>query len=228
MANHKVDLPPGQKASELFPRFGLPQYANRFPTEIDKIVISIGGDLEEFEVSKELLALTRTDQTSDFHCVTTWSKLGLSWSGYRFSDFYNTLILPKLTRDITHVVLKSQDGFKTSLPLKDLMQPNVLLADQLDRQPLTIEHGAPIRIVAPNHYGYKNPKHINRLEFFSHSQEIKKGYMRFIDHPRARVAYEERARKGPGWLFRWLYKLGIKGTIRDFEKAAAEYRAGNM
>jgi len=223
MAKNKATLPPGQKASELFPRFGLPQYANRFPTELDKVVISIGGDLEEFEIDDELATLPRTDQVSDFHCVTTWSKLGLCWSGYRFTDFYEKLVQPKISEEITFVVLKSQDGFKTSLPLSDLLQPNVLLADRLDQRPLSIEHGAPIRIVAPDHYGYKNPKYINRIEFYSDSQEIKKGYMRFIDHPRARVAQEERARKGPGWLYRYLYKLGIKGTIRDFEKAAAEH-----
>jgi len=51
--------------------------------------------------------------------------LNLNWSGYRFSDFYNTLILPNVSSEITFVVLKAQDGYKTSLPLKDLMQENV-------------------------------------------------------------------------------------------------------
>ena len=44
-----------------------------------------------------------------------------------------------------------------------------------------------------------------------------------MDHPRARVAFEERAAKGPSTIFRLLYKLGIKSTIRDFEKATAAY-----
>lgn len=219
------NLPPGQVASDIFPRFGLPQYANRFPYEVDKIEFSIGGDLEEFEVSKELLLLPRTNQVTDFHCVTTWSKLGLNWSGYKFNDFYTALILPKVSKEITFVVLKGQDGYKTSLPLIDLMQENVLLADQLDNQPLTLEHGAPIRIVAPDHYGYKNLKHIKRIEFYFEKKIVKQGYLSFMDHPRARVANEERASKGPGFIFRWLYKFGIRGTIKDFEKATAEYRA---
>jgi len=218
-------LPPGQKESDIFPRFGLPQYANRFPTEIDKIKFTIGGDLEEFELSEELNSLQRTDQISDFHCVTTWSKLNLNWSGYRFEDFYKSLILPKVSGKISFVVLKAQDGYKTSMLLDDLMQNNVLLADQLDHQPLTIEHGAPIRIVAPDHYGYKNLKHIKRLEFYVEKQKVKQGYLSFMDHPRARVAHEERASTGPKKLFRWLYKFGIKGTIRDFEKATKKYKA---
>ena len=219
------NLPPGQKASELFPRFGLPQYANRFPNEVDKIRFTIGGDLEAFEIGEQLNSLPRRDQVSDFHCVTTWSKLNLNWSGYRFKEFYNALILPKVYSEISFVVLKAQDGYKTSLPLIDLMQPNVLLADQLDNQPLTLEHGAPIRIVAPDHYGYKNLKHIKRIEFYTEKQMVKQGYLSFMDHPRARVAQEERASRGPGIFFRWLYKLSIKGTIRDFEKATAAYRA---
>lgn len=218
-------LPPGQKESDIFPRFGLPQYANRFPKEVDNIRFSIGGDLNEFELSEELNSLPRKSQVSDFHCVTTWSKLNLNWSGYRFKDFYNSLILPKVSKEITFVVLKAQDGYKTSLPLSDLMQQNVLLADRLDDQALTIEHGAPIRIVAPDHYGYKNLKHIKSIEFYTENKILKQGLLSFMDHPRARVAYEERAKKGPGFFFRWLYKFGIKGTIKEFEKAIADHRA---
>ena len=218
-------LPPGQQESSIFPRFGLPQYADRFPTEVDKVRITVGGDLDEFVLSDELSQLPRVDQISDFHCVTTWSKLNLKWSGYRFSDVYRTLVQPKVSGDITYVVLKAQDGYKTSLPLEDMLQPTVILADQLSDAPLTLEHGAPIRLVAPDHYGYKNLKHIKSIEFYISKQKVKQGYLSFMDHPRARVAYEERVSKGPNIIFRYLYRLGIKSTIRDFEKATAAYRA---
>jgi len=217
-------LPPGQKELEIFPRFGLPQYANRFPKEVDKIHFLIGGEVDEFSISEELSSLPRVQQVSDFHCVTTWSKLNLNWSGYRFNDFYEALIAPKVSHEINFVVLKAQDGYKTSLPLVDLLQQNVLLADQLSNQPLTLEHGAPIRIVAPDHYGYKNVKHINRIEFYTKTQTLKHGFMKFMDHPRARVAREERARSRPGVFFRWLYKFGIKGTIKQFEAATIAYK----
>lgn len=218
-------LPPGQRESELFPRFGLPQYANRFPEDIHKVGFSIGGDVDDIELTDELSTLPRKSQVSDFHCVTTWSKLNLNWSGYSFRDFYNTLIRPKTSRDITFVVLKAQDGYKTSLPLVDLMNNNVLLADQLYNLPLTIDHGAPMRIVAPDHYGYKNLKHIKRIEFYTEKKKVKQGLLSFMDHPRARVSFEERASIGLGFLFRWLYKFGIKGTIKDFEKATKAYKA---
>ncbi len=216
-------LPPGQKESETFPRFGLPQYANRFPKEIEKVTFSIGGDLDEFEIGKELSSLPRIHQISDFHCVTTWSKLHLNWSGYLFKDFFETFIAPKVSKEINFVVLKAQDGYKTSLPLSDLMNSNVLLADTLNNKPLGILHGAPIRIVAPDHYGYKNIKHVKRIEFYAKQKNIKQGVLSFMDHPRARVAFEERVAKGPNILFRFLYRLRIKRTIRDFEKAMYDY-----
>ena len=218
------NLPPGQKETDLFPRFGLPPYANRFPKNIDEIRFSVGGDLEDFEIGEEIHSLPRINQTSDFHCVTTWSKLNLNWSGYLFKDFFTTLILPKTEPEINFVVLKAQDGYKTSLPLSDLMNSNVILADKLNNKSLNIEHGAPIRIVAPDHYGYKNIKHIKRLEFYTERKNIKQGILAFMDHPRARVANEERAKFRPNILFRYLYKIGINGTIRDFEKAMSEYR----
>ncbi|MEM8528055.1 MAG: molybdopterin-dependent oxidoreductase [Bacteroidota bacterium] len=223
--NNQQILPPGQQASANFPRFGLPQYANRFPKEIERIKFSIGGDVEEFEISEELHTLPRVDQTSDFHCVTTWSKLDLKWSGYRFSDFYTTFILPRVRRDLTFVVLKAQDGYKTSLPLADLLQPNVLLADRLNGKSLTLEHGAPIRIVAPDHYGYKNLKHIKRIEFYAQKQVAKQGILSFMDHPRARVVHEERATIGSGKIYRWLYRFRVKSTIKQFENATAAYKA---
>ena len=120
-------LPPGQKETDLFPRFGLPPYANRFPKNIDEIRFSVGGDLEDFEIGEEIHSLPRINQTSDFHCVTTWSKLNLNWSGYSFKDFFTKFILPKAKTEINFVVLKAQDGYKTSLPLSDLMNSNVIL-----------------------------------------------------------------------------------------------------
>lgn len=222
--NNKKQLPPGQTESKTFPRFGLPQYAKRFPSETETIKFSIGGDIDAFELSNELFELPRVNQISDFHCVTTWSALNLNWSGYLFKDFYNRFVLPKVTDEIKLVVIKGQDGYKTSLPLLDLLRPNVLLADRLNNKALTLEHGVPIRIIAPDHYGYKNVKHIKRIEFYSEKKKVKHGILGFMDHPRARVDYEERAVKGPGIIFRYLYKFGIKSTIRDFQKATTEYR----
>lgn len=220
-------LPPGQKSSDIFPRFGLSQYADRFPHTTDKIIIQIGGDVEEFEIEEEFASLPRTTQTSDFHCVTTWTKQNLQWEGVKFKDFYKTIVLPRTTNSdqIKFVVFKAQDGYKTGLLLEDLLADDVLLADTLSDKPLCISHGAPLRLVAPAHYGYKNLKHIYRLEFYTESKKVKQGLLSFMDHPRARVAKEERAVGGLGWFFRYLYRPLIKSTVKQFEKALQNHQS---
>lgn len=217
-------LPPGQYESDIFPRFGLPAYTNRFPSETEKIVLTISGDLESFELEEPLSELARVSQVSDFHCVTTWSKLQLNWSGVRFSEFYEHFVEPRIKVKPAYVVLKAQDGYKTSMILEDLLRSDVLIADRLDGETLPVEHGAPVRIIAPAHYGYKNVKHLNGLEFHVEKPDIKKGIYKIIDHQRARVAEEERAVSWPGKLLRYLYKIGINSTIKDYEKATAAYK----
>lgn len=220
-------LPPGQISRETFPRFGLSQYANRFPTSTDTIDIQVGGDLEEHVIKEAFHSLPRVKQTSDFHCVTTWSVQDLKWEGVRFSDFYESIIQKQNLKPNAHsfVIFKAQDGYKTGLMLEDLLQENVLLADTLNGQPVSIAHGAPLRLVVPSHYGYKNLKHIYRIEFHQKTQKVKQGILSFMDHPRARVAHEERAKGGPGWFFRYLYRPLIKSTVKEFEKALAEYES---
>lgn len=221
----EMPLPLGQIAADDFPRFGLSQYANRFPHTTDKINIQIGGELEETEIEAEFKSLRRTRQHSDFHCVTTWTKQNLEWEGVRFKDFYDAIILPRVSQSesFKFVIFKAQDGYKTGLLLEDLLENDVLLADTLSGESLSIAHGAPLRLIAPAHYGYKNLKHLCRIEFYTEVKQVKQGFLSFMDHPRARVALEERAVGGPGWLFRFLYRPLIKSTVRQFEHAYNDY-----
>ena len=153
-------LPPGQYELDDFPRFGLSKFANRFPKETHQVYLKITGDIDEsVTVSDELRHLPRVDQTSDFHCVTTWTRRSLRWSGFRFSDFYERIVIPRARprRNSLFVFLRCQDGYASSLPLADLLADTVLLADRLNGEPLSIEHGAPLRLVAPAHYGLRTP-----------------------------------------------------------------------
>ncbi len=219
-------LPPGQFDIAQFPRFGLTPFALRFPAITEYVKLQITGDIETpVELGEELKRLPRVDQCSDFHCVTTWTRRDLLWSGYRFADFYAQLIVP-LTgamSEANFVVLRGQDGARTSLPLEDLLAPNVLLADRLNGQALGIEHGAPLRLIAPYHYGYKSVKHLNRIEFWRGSANYMPYGLRFMVHPRARVAFEERGQWLPGWLLRWLYRPLIGPTATKFERSMREY-----
>jgi DMSO/TMAO reductase YedYZ molybdopterin-dependent catalytic subunit len=221
-------LPPGQIERQEFPRFGFGNLAFRFPTNISSIQIAVRGDIDApLAVGPELSSLHRVEQVSDFHCVTTWSKRHLRWSGFRFRDFFESIVIPKAApqREANLVVLRSQDGYEQSLPLEDLLAPDVLLADQRNGEPLSIAHGAPIRLVAPAHYGYKNVKHLRSVEFWRDAREYRFVGPKFMDHPRARVALEERGRGVPAWLLRRTYPALIPPIRWLFRVALERHQA---
>lgn len=221
-------LPVGQKARHDFPRFGLPRFANRFPANVDEQVVEVqidNGNTSRIDLCAS--GLTRATIQTDFHCVTTWSFIGVEWSGVRFRDLFEQLTDSVSRENIVCAVFAAQDGYKTSLLREDMLADNVLIADSLDGHALPIKHGAPLRLVAPNHYGYKNLKHLKKITFYSETPVIKRGVSAFLDHPRARVRLEERARWVPGWLVRPLYQLLIQGTERKFRHAMQRYNDKN-
>ena len=215
-------LPPGQRALAEFPRFGIEEFARR-PLKTTDIRLEIFGPFERSIVvtATELAALSRATQTADFHCAAGWSHRAPKWSGYRFRDVWEKLILPKAKpgSEMRFGVLRCQDGYRTSLPLSDLLAPDVLLADRLNDQPLTVEHGAPIRLVAPAHYGYKSAKHLDRIELRAGDAGYRPLMPRLLDHPRARVALEERGQFLPGWILRYAFRPFIKPIIRKLKMA---------
>lgn len=223
-------LPPGQYEIGEFPRFGLLQFARRFPKSNPRFELSIRGDVDQpITVTDELHALPRVEQVSDFHCVTTWTYRSVRWSGFRFADVYERIVVPRSRPhpDATFVILRGQDGYAPSLPLSDLLARDVLLADRLDGQALPIAHGAPLRLVAPSHYGYKSAKHLCAVEFWRDDREYRRAAFKFMDHPRARVAFEERGRGVPGFLLRYLYRPLVRPAVHEFRRALDEHLSGN-
>ena len=97
--------------------------------------------------------------------------------------------------------------------------PRLLLADRLDGARLPAEHGAPLRVVAPALYGYKSAKHVSGIEFLA---DYRRGRAerQTLAHPRGRVAYEERGRFLPGWVYRYAYRALISWTLAQYARAA--------
>ena len=219
-------LPPGQREHGSFPRFGLTPYAARFPREPHHIRLALAGDLRSpLELDDAAWArLPRHGQLSDFHCVTTWSRRGLRWAGVRFRDL---AALVDADPAATIVSFHGQDGYQSALPLADLLAADVLLADRLDGAPLPLEHGAPLRLVAPAHYGYKSVKHVERIAWLREAPAYRPAVFSWMIHPRGRVALEERGRGLPGWLLRWLYRPMIGATVAHFARELARYRAAH-
>lgn len=222
-------LPPGQRALPNFPRFGVVAFAKR-PLRSRDIRLEISGALERTIVltATDLAALPRVTLAADFHCAATWSHRNVEWSGYRFKEVFEMLIVPNARpiSAIGFVVLRAQDGYRTSLPLADLLAPDVLIADRLDGLPLTVEHGAPVRLVAPAHYGYKSAKHLDRIELRVDDRGYRTILPRFMEHPRARVAFEERGQFLPGWLLRFLFRPFVRAIIRKLEAISSAQQQG--
>ena len=115
-------------------------------------------------------ALPQVEDTSDFHCVTGWSRLDNRWKGVRFSTLAE-LARPKPAA--RYVVTTGYDiapgtevPYTTNLPLELAMQPDVLLVHTWEGQPLAREHGGPCRMITPKLYAWKGAKWIRRIDFF--------------------------------------------------------------
>jgi DMSO/TMAO reductase YedYZ molybdopterin-dependent catalytic subunit len=89
-------LPAGQRSREVFPRFGLPRFATRWP-DAAPTALRVTGEVRHPQelLPSELAALPRREQTADLHCVTTWSVLRLRWGGMPFRDFYDRVVVPR-------------------------------------------------------------------------------------------------------------------------------------
>jgi len=103
----------------------------------------------------EFLALPRSEVTSDFHCVTRWSRLDNRWTGVLFTE---VLKLVRPTSAAKHALVLAEEGYSSNIPLADLTLSSVLFAHLHDGEPLTAEHGGPLRLVVPHLYAWKSVK----------------------------------------------------------------------
>src|SRR6266403_5011454 len=104
---------------------------------------------------EEFRALPQVDSTSDFHCVTRWSRLDNRWKGVRFTDVVERA---KAKPEGEYVLVLAEEGYTSNIPLKDLLRADVLFAFEHDGEPLTAEHGGPLRLIVPHLYAWKSVK----------------------------------------------------------------------
>jgi DMSO/TMAO reductase YedYZ molybdopterin-dependent catalytic subunit len=110
---------------------------------------------------EELLALPRAEQVSDFHCVTGWSVQDVRWAGVRFRDVLARARPRSHARVLTFV--SAERPYVDTLTLEQAELADAMLAYEMDGKPLRREHGAPVRVVIPEMYGYKNVKWVERI-----------------------------------------------------------------
>lgn len=116
---------------------------------------------------EELNRLPRFNHKSDFHCVTRWSRFDNEWEGVAIS---NVLALARPKPEACHVLVHAEEGYTANVPLADLDRDNVLLATHHDGEPLSAEHGFPLRLIVPHLYAWKSVKWVRGLELLDHEQ----------------------------------------------------------
>jgi len=156
-------LPPGQTPSVKWPVLDL-GHKPLVPTERWKLTIDGACEVPLVLTWDDFLQLEQVTDTSDFHCVTTWSKFDMVWRGVRFADVI-ARALPH--DDARYVMCHAYDGYTTNLPLVECMKPDVLLAHTVDGKPLPTEHGGPVRMITPQLYAWKGAKWISRIELMT-------------------------------------------------------------
>ena len=205
-------LPPGQKELEGFPRFGK-SLTGIPPVPTERPLIEFRGTgLEPFTVpATDLLRANRREVVTDFHCVAGWSATNLRWEGVPFHTVYRETVAPRLEPDtvVTHLAFRGLDGWRSVLTLDDALNETVILADRLNGHELDSDHGAPVRLVSPDQYGYVSTKHLARIELHSAEPRLHGPSLLdalFMPHPRASVWREERHRFLPTWLVRPFFR----------------------
>jgi len=154
-------VPPGQHVTEKWPVL---HHGPVPEIDLSRWTFRVFGLVANpFELTYEqFLALPRAVSTSDVHCVTGWSRLDNTWEGVP------ARVLVEMARPLPQarfVMVHAEQGFTANVPLDDLLREDVLLATHHDGQPLSPEHGWPVRLVVPHLYFWKSAKWVNGLEF---------------------------------------------------------------
>lgn len=162
-------VPPGQVLTEKFPvlRFGqVPDYP-----DLSRWDFRVFGEVgTPFTLNwTEFRQLPTIDVTLDIHCVTRWSKLDTIWQGVPMTHIAEVA----QPREPRFVILHSESGYTTNIPIEIALDPACLLAWNYDGKPLEPDHGYPLRAIVPGRYFWKSAKWLRGVEF---STEDKPGF----------------------------------------------------
>jgi DMSO/TMAO reductase YedYZ molybdopterin-dependent catalytic subunit len=153
-------LPPGQYLTEKWPVL----HAGEVPdVDLASWTFAVTGEVEEplsldFD---ELRALPATEVTTDIHCVTRWSRFDARFKGVHWREVA-ALCRPKPSARFA--IAQAEAGFTANVPLAALEDPNALIAYEADGEPLTPEHGWPVRLLIPTRYFWKSAKWLRGIE----------------------------------------------------------------
>jgi len=156
-------LPPGQYLTEKWPVLhagGVPE------TDLATWDFKVFGEVENpITLSYEQLqSLPQTEVTTDIHCVTRWSRFDARFKGVRWRELAK-LVQPKPTARF--VLAHAEHDFTANVPLEALEDEHALIVWEADGEPLTPDHGWPLRLMVPTRYFWKSAKWLRGLELLS-------------------------------------------------------------
>jgi len=159
-------LPPGQYLTEKWPVL----HAGTVPnTDLTTWDFNVSGEVENpISLSwEEFTALPTREVTMDIHCVTRWSRFDARFKGVHWSTIAE-LARPKT--GARYVLAHAEQDFTANVPRSALEDEEALLAYEADGEPLTPEHGWPLRLVIPKRYFWKSAKWLRGIELLDHDE----------------------------------------------------------
>ncbi len=160
-----IDAKEGKRLlkNENKPGFYIRFYKPFEPVNIERWRLDVGGLCEKpLKLSlDDIMKFPQVTQVSRLKCVECWSSKA-SWTGFRPQVLFD---LVKPLKKARYLYFYSADDYFEYISLEDLLKPRVLFVHTMNGRPLPDEHGAPLRLIIPFKYGYKNVKTITRLVF---------------------------------------------------------------
>jgi DMSO/TMAO reductase YedYZ molybdopterin-dependent catalytic subunit len=159
-------LPPGQYLTEKWPVL----HAGTVPnTDLATWDFNVSGEVHNpISLSwEEFTALPTREVRMDIHCVTRWSRFDARFKGVHWSTIAE-LVRPK--PGARYVLAHAEQDFTSNVPLSALEDEGALLAYEADGEPLTPEHGWPLRLVIPKRYFWKSAKWLRGIELLDHDE----------------------------------------------------------
>jgi DMSO/TMAO reductase YedYZ molybdopterin-dependent catalytic subunit len=156
-------LPPGQYLTAKWPVL----HAGGVPTiDLTTWTFRVFGEVrEELTLDWEQFnELPRTSNVQDIHCVTRWSRFDTQFEGVHWRE------LAKLCEPLStarFVIAHAEHDFTSNVPLTFLEDERALLATHADGEPLSAEHGSPLRLVIAGKYFWKSAKWLRGIELSS-------------------------------------------------------------
>jgi len=116
---------------------------------------------------QEILAMPKSRVNCRLTSVSGWS-VRADWEGIQWNDFLKQILVDSKAN---HARFTSVGGaYSTAVSFKDLENLRVLLAYNVDGNPIEAEYGGPLRMVIPNLWGYKSCKWLGRIEFINQEE----------------------------------------------------------